>query len=188
MPVLSHLVGGKVYDLNGTLLSGATVTLTHPTITPSISVNSNALGEYVINLSGLSSQWSIGDTFTITASKTAEGTISTTTVISSGGGQVINLTLAETSALTYYAQPLDRYNLNFVLLTHYDGEKVTRERPLPVSSSGIDLLYNPSTSWAITRGDGQPDSETVVIKGVSYKRTFTYTNDILTARSEWVRQ
>ena len=188
MPVTPHLVSGKVYDLYSVALEGAIVTLTHSSIEPVLTAISNASGEYIINLNGLDSQWSKGETFTITASKTAEGTITSENTISGVGGQTINLTLAETSDFNYAANVFNKHNLNFVLLTHYDGAKVTRERPLPVSSSEIDLLYNPSTSWIITRGDGQPDSETVVIRGVSYKRTFIYTNNLMTARSQWVKQ
>ncbi|MAF50785.1 MAG: hypothetical protein CMH64_01710 [Nanoarchaeota archaeon] len=188
MPVLAHLVSGTVYDIYGTALAGATVTLTHISISPSISETTGSDGKYIINLSGLSSQWSAGDSISITASKTAEGTKTETTTISGAGGQTVNLTLAETSDLNYATNVFNKHNLNFVLLTHYDGEKVTRERPLPVSSSEIDLINNPAHSWVITRGDGQPDSETVVIKGVTYTRTFTYTASIMTARSEWVKQ
>lgn len=190
MPVLSHLVSGTVYDIYGVALASATITITHATITPVLSAITGSDGKYIINLSGLSSQWSVGNSITATASKTGEGTKTTTTTIISGGGQTINLTLEETSDLNYYPENVfNQHNLNFALLTHYDGRKVTRERPLPVSSSEIDLLYNPSWSWAITRGDGQPDSESVVIRGVTYTRTFTYNaNGQMITRSEWVRQ
>ncbi len=188
-PISSHLVAGHIYDLYGVALAGATVTLTHKSIEPPISKTTNASGEYVINLSGLSSQWSKGDTITLVASKTAEGTKTEETTIQGTGGQTVNITLAETSDLNYYVTPRNDYVLNFSLLTHYDGEKVTEERPLPVSSSEIDLLNNPSTSWTITRGDGQPDDETVTIRGTSYKRTFSYNTDgMMISRSEWVKQ
>ena len=178
MPVTSHLVSGIVRDRLGDILSGATVTVTHPNITPVLSETTNAKGEYIINLSGLSSQWSVGDSISITANKSTEGTITVDTVILSGGSQTVNLTLAEISDLVFGENSQDRYNLNFALLTTYDGEKVTSTNPLPVSASlDIDLLYNPSLSRVITRSDGNPDSETVtLVNGDVYKRTMTYSN------------
>ena len=189
-PVLSHLVSGTIRDIYGNKLAGATVSLKHTLQDQTLpSVTSVSDGTYVINLSELDSQWSIGEEIKVTASKSAEGTKTETTVISSGGGQTVNITLAETSDLTYYPNDRNIYTLNFSLLVHYDGEKVTRERPLPVSSSEIDLLYNPAHSWTITRSDGQPNSETVVIQGDTYTRTFTYNpSGQMIARSKWEKQ
>lgn len=135
MPTLSHLVSGKVFDIYGAELASATVTISHSSITPSISVNTDSNGEYIINLAGLSSQWSVGDTLTITASKSEQGTITVTREISSGGGQTENLTLAETSDFTFEVKTsnLDRYPLILNIPLHYDGGKITRERGLPVN-------------------------------------------------------
>ena len=113
-PILGHLISGTISDLLGNALAGATVTVTHESITPSLAETSDSTGKYIINLSGLSSQWSVGDTITITASKIAEGTKTITTVISSGGSQTVNITLAETSDLVFGTNSQDRYNLNFV--------------------------------------------------------------------------
>ncbi len=192
-PVLSHLISGTVYDLFGIELAGVTVSIKHVSFDQTIpDVTTGLDGKYLANLSGLTSQWSVGEEIEVTASKTAEGTKTISTIISTGGSQTVNLTLAETSDLIFGENSQDRYNLNFALLTHYDGEKVTRERPFPVSSSEIDLLYNPAHSWEVTNQDGQPESETVTFHGNSYKRTFTYTSvsgaRILTTRSKWARQ
>ena len=145
-PVLSHLISGKVYGLFGigNLLEGATVTITHPSITPSISKTTNAQGEYIINLSKLSSQWSVGDEITITASKTAEGTISVTRTILSGGGQTENLTLGETSDFVFDTQSQNRVNQTMTILTHYDGLNIIRTRPLPVQTEDPLEKYVPT--------------------------------------------
>ena len=188
MPVTPHLVSGRVFDIYGNILEGASVSLTHKTRGSLSAVLTGSDGKYVLNLSKLDSQWVTGESITLIASKTAEGTKIVTTTISGPGGQIVDITLAETSDWVYDILVQDRTFLNMVIPLHYDGEKVTRSRPLPVSSSEIDLLNNPATSWVITRGDGQPNSETVVIRGDTYTRTFTYTNDIMTARSAWVKQ
>ncbi len=194
-PILSHLISGTVYDIFGTELAGATVSIKHVSFDETIpSVTTGSDGKYIINLSGLTSQWSVGDTLSVTASKTAEGTKTISTTITSAGSQTVNLTLAETSDLVRETQVQNAHILNFVLPTHYDGEKVTRTRPLPVQAPiDIDLVYNPTHTWAITNQDGQPDSETVTLAdGNSYKRTFTYTDisgaRMLTTRSKWEKQ
>lgn len=191
MPSLSHILGIKVYSLDSNLLEGASITVTLGS--ESITGTTDSNGECILNMSSFSS-WSVGDTISITAYKINEGIKTSTLVLDNTGGQTIELTLAETSDLSYYEySDTDKYPLVFSLITTYDGEKVTRSNPLPVIVSGqsdyVDLINNPSTVWSITRDDGQPDYEEVTIAGVAYRRTFTYnSNNILIARSEWVKQ
>ncbi len=135
-PILSHLISGTVFDIYGNKLEGATVSITHATrgSVPAKLTVSN--GTYILNLSKLDSQWVIGEEITVTASKTAEGTKSVTVAITSGGGQTVNITLAETSDLSFYVNPRDVYTLSYSILTHYDGENITRLRPFPVQTEG----------------------------------------------------
>ncbi len=190
-PVSNHLVSGTVRDRLGNILVGATVTLTH-TITPVISTTTGSDGKYILNLSGLNTQWSAGQEITLFSTTQFKGRKSSTVAITSGASQSVNLTMEETSDFAFATNTQDRYNLNFNLITTYDGEKVTSVNPLPVSASlGIDLLYNPSLSRVITRADGNPDSETITLtNGDIYKRTMTYkapTGALLT-RSRWIKQ
>ena len=70
-----------------------------------------------------------------------------------------------------------------------DLSTVSSANPLPISGAELDLINNPVTVWTITRPDGQPDSETItLVNGDVYERTFTYTNNLLTTRSKWVKQ
>lgn len=78
-------------------------------------------------------------------------------------------------------------------ILHSVGKKpITLDNPLPIQSTSnpeIDLVNNPSHAWNYTRSDGQPDSEDVTIKGITYRRTFTYNDTgFITARSGWVKQ
>ena len=190
-PVTSHLVSGEVRDRLGNLLVGVTVTLTHESIKPVLSKVTGSDGKYIHNLSGLDTQWTAGQNITLFSTTQFEGRKSTTVTISSGGSQTVNLTMEETSDFKIAeTDELKQHNLNFVTLTTYDQEKVTHVNPLPVNSSEIDLMYNPSTTWVYTRSDGQPDSETVTLaNGDVYKRTFTYdSNDFVISRSEWQKQ
>ncbi len=196
MPTSPHNVTGTIKDIFGNLLAGASVSVSHESIGPILTDTTDSDGVYTVNLGNLESQWSVGEEITIVSNKTAEGRVTLTTPITSGGGQTHNLTLAETSDFDFELQTdlQDRYPFTMVMPVHYDGAKVTRTRPLPVQAPiDIDLVYNPSHSWAITNQDGQPDSETVILAdGNSYKRTFTYTTinggRILTSRSKWEKQ
>ena len=132
-PPLSHIIWGIVYNIYGSKLSEATVTLTHSTGTlPSVITDAN--GEYNMNLGGLPDVWTLGDTLTIKATKSAEGTKTITTTIKIGGSQQEDITLAETSNFVYDTQIQNRTNIVMSIPLHYDGEKVTRERPLPVQT------------------------------------------------------
>ena len=131
-PILPHLVSGKVNDVFGGSLASATVTLTHATIGPILSTTSDSNGDYILNLSGLNSQWSDEQTITVTGTKTAEGTGSTATTIQGIGSQTVNVTLSETSDLNFDKLAQDRTHLFFALISHFDGLKVTRERGIPV--------------------------------------------------------
>ena len=187
--VTNHFVNGTIKDRLGNILVGATVTLTHTSITPVLSTTTGSDGKYIINLGSLSSEWTVGQNITLFSSTQFKGRKSTTVQITSGPSQTVDLTMEETSDSVFASNSQDRYNLNFVTLTTYDQEKITNVNPLPVSSSEIDLLYNPATTWAITRGDGQPDSETVTLaNGDIYKRTFGYSNNIMVSRSQWQKQ
>lgn len=192
MPRTLAQLSGKVYDVSGSVVSGATVTFTHSTGT--ITETSNSVGEYIINYGGLSS-WSVGDSATITANFDGKGTV-TETVTMASGGTTLNLTLIETSSLRYLEKETNQYNLVFTVPTHFDGTKITTTDPLPVkttNNSDIDLVNNPQNEWETTNQDGQPESETVTFaNGEVYKRTFTYSTvsgmRILTLRSAWVKQ
>ncbi len=141
-PITLHQISGRVRDSLGALVVGATVTVTHSSIEPVLPETTNSSGEYIINLDGLSSQWAKGDSISITATKartptSLRETVTTADTIKGTGGQTIdlNLVIDETSELVFAVNTQDRYNLNFSLITTFDGEKVTHSNPLPVDIS-----------------------------------------------------
>ena len=144
-PPLSYVVYGFVYDIYGIILSNATVNLTHSTNT--ISGTTDANGEYNINLGNLPDVWAVGDSISIKGTKTAEGTKTVSTTILGGGSQRQDITLAETSDFVYDTQVQNRTNIVMAIPLHYDGLKVTRERPLPV------LTQNPLEQYRSTDDD-----------------------------------
>ncbi len=144
MPATAHLINGKVKDIFGNALAGATVELTHSSITPVLSATTDPTGTYIINLAKLDSQWSKGQEFDIKGSKTAEGKKTETVIISGTGGQTVNITLEEVSDFVYDPPPQDRTNLTQTIPLHYDGEKITRQRPFPVMNENVTDKYRPA--------------------------------------------
>ena len=189
-PVSNHLVSGTVKDRLGNILVGVTVTLTHE-IKPVLSVNTDSDGKYILNLGSLDEEWAVGQNITLFSSTQFKGRKSTIVAISSGASQTVDLTMEETSDFKIAAtDDLKQHNLVFTTLTTYDQEKVTHVNPLPVDTPGDRNINDPATSWSITRGDGQPDSESITLaNGDIHKRTFTYDgNAFLVARSRWEKQ
>ena len=187
-PKSSHQILGKVYDADVNLLEGATVLLTHVSSEETLPTTTNSSGEYILNLKNLTS-WAVGDSITLKASKTKYGQKTETLIVTSSPGDTKDITLEYTS--DYGISPIEYKKLlaNATILFDFEGNLITPENPLPVNNTDFDLINNPSTSWVLTRADRQPDSETITIKGVSYKRTFTYNDDGgLIARSNWVKQ
>ena len=152
-PPSSHIVFGTIFDIFGTKLADVIVTLTHETITPVISTTTDANGEYDLNLGDLSDAWSVGQNITLKASKTAEGVKSVTVAITSGGSQRHDITLAETSDFVYDTQVQNRTNIVMAIPLHYDGLKVTRERPLPI------LTENPIEKYQTADQDVNGDPQ-----------------------------
>jgi len=138
MPRTPANLKGRIYDVDGSIISGATVILTHSSGT--ISKVSNSEGDYILNYGDLSS-WIPGDSATITVTVSGKGTISETISMESGG-TVFNLTLAETSDLTYTETLQNVHNLVFTLPVGFDGTKISNTNPLPVKvidSSGANV-------------------------------------------------
>ena len=184
-PKTSHLIGIKIYNINSQLLDGATVTLTLGTEV--LTQTSNSDGEAIFNAANFSS-WSVNDEVTATASKTSEGTKTETIVLTSAGGQKSTITLAQTSDLAFLNPEVDNaYPLTFALLTDYSGEKITESNPLSVSAE--TLLNEPAMAVTYDTSN-RLSTQTITVKGVEYKRTFTYTGTgfQFTARTAWIKQ
>ena len=190
-PVTNHLVSGTVRDRLGNLLTNTTVTLTHATIKPVLTTTTGSDGKYILNLSGLDTEWSVGQDITLFSSTQFKGRKSTTVEISSGANQTVNLTMEETSDFSIApTNETKQHNLNFATLTTYDQEKVTHENPLPVDTTGDRNVNDPAIEFVITRSDQQPDSETITLaNGDKHKRIFTYNSTgIQISRSKWEKQ
>ena len=78
-------------------------------------------------------------------------------------------------------------------LVDEEGNEISSNNPLPVFI--IDENFesvNVERSWNITNIDGQPEYEEVIYKGITYRRTFTYTTidgmRTMTTRGAWIEQ
>ena len=142
-PVRPYLITGKLKGIYGNNIANASISLTHTTITPVLSATTSTNGEYTINLGKLGSQWSQGDSLSISSTVAGEGRITLSTTIKKvGGGQTENLTLGETSDIDFEPKTADlnRNQLVLALPILFDGTKVTREKPLPVQNV-LDRVY-----------------------------------------------
>jgi len=185
MPI-PHLIAGRIYSFNGDLVSGAQVTC------GSVSATSNSLGEYVLSVSG-----NDGDSVSLLAYKEAVGR-KTVSINLTSAPLTQDFTLEQTSDLDYFSTPQERYPLNFCMLVDYEGNKFSKENPLSVistidvSPNSFDLVNNPSVSLGNIGNDGQADYIEVTINGVTYRRTYTYTEinrmRMLSGWSKWVKQ
>ena len=181
MPTKALQIRGRIYDVNGITVDSAIVTLTHSSKT--LSFTSNSIGEYIFNLGDLSS-YSVGDEITLNASKATKGRKSETVTIDKGGNTV-NITLEETSDLTYTETEQNVHNLVFVVPTSFDGEKITHLNPLPVTNS--DILLNEPSLANIYDSNKRLSTQTIIVNGIQYRRTFTYigTNFQFALRTKW---
>ena len=140
MPSQSHLINGKVYDIYGISLAGASVSVVHTNGT--LPATTNSSGEYIVNLGSLSS-WTLGDPLSIIASKPGEGSKTETTTISSGGGQTENITLEEEEQVEGMDSE-SRAKINKVILISYDKRDINRTNRLPVVTEDALDNYQPS--------------------------------------------
>lgn len=67
MPGAPYILSGKCYDVNGSLLTSGTVTLTHEVSSSQLSASINGLGEVMFNMADLAS-WTDGDFVRMTVS------------------------------------------------------------------------------------------------------------------------
>ncbi len=186
-PRQGKIIGITVFDIYGNILSGASVLVTIDTGSKTKTTGTD--GKTTINLYDIGA-WTAGDSATITASKTGEGSKTETLVLDSAGGQKINITLEEEEVYEKQEPDADYVPIRKVILIDYAGDDINHSNPLPVKTiDSLNLFDNPETEWTITRSDGQPDEELVTIRGVSYKRTFTYNSDgVMIKRSRWIKQ
>ncbi len=128
-PPTSHPIRIKIYDINGALLEGATVSLTLGTNDP-ITETSNSKGEVVLNVANAGS-WTVGQSITLTATKTGVGTV-TSTLVLTNSPQETSLTLTQTSDFYYEENDCNVHRLDFVMLVDFQGNKITNVNPLPI--------------------------------------------------------
>lgn len=183
MPSEPSTIQGKLYDLDGAIVTSATITLTKGTSV--LTITSNSAGEYSFNLGNFSS-WSVGDSATLACTVTGKGTISESITLEKGS-TYLDLTLVETSNLTYTETAQNVHNLVFVVPTLFDGTKVNNSNPLPVKADS--MLTEPALTNTYD-SKNRLSTQTITVGGIDYKRTFTYsgTNFQFITRSAWVRQ
>ena len=142
------------------------VTLKHTSSGETLSATTNSSGQYSVDLADLTT-YAVNDAFTVSVD-TRSGNDASFQITRNG------------------------VDIRSRVLSDVQGKVHDENYPLPVVL-GSKLVGHPQvtanvrTDWTITRGDGQPDDETITLPdGSQYNRTFSYnTNGIMTMRSRW---
>ena len=183
-PTVPFLVLVTVTNSSGTAEASAEVIFSSAAKT-SIIQRTNSLGILIFDIANI--DYTSGETITITTNDRFNNDTSIDTFTASGSMYEANITLEQrTKAVrtTGYAVPS---------VIHTIGDKpVTEDNPLPVTlidtADIVDLTNNPSTVWAYTGSDFQPTTETITLRGRSYRRTLTYdSSKRIISRSSWVK-
>ena len=181
-----YLVSGTVKLANLDAASSAQITFTINSL--SKTVTSNTSGQYVIDLADIG--YTTGDEATYSVNDEFNNEYYIGTFIISGENKSLDVTLSARDKDTMVLPPFNR-SIN---IFNPGGEVVSDDNPFAVKLVGHlnghpEIGGNVSTTWTITRTDGQPDAETVTFPdGKSYQRNFTYNIEgFLTIRSRWIR-
>jgi len=182
MPQTPYLVRGIVTKSNSLASPNSIIIFTTSFGTKTHTTESD--GKYTFDLANIG--YTSGEAVTYYGIDENENENYSGTFTISGGGQSLDIALSSRSDKVVV--PDNRSTQLF----NIGGKIVSEDNPLPVTlintADIVDLTNNPNNSWDL-RSDGQPTSETITIKGVSYKRTFTYSPmGGMTTRSKWVRQ
>jgi len=192
-PRLTHLITGTVKDLSGNLVVGAGVSVTN-SASESDTVTSSSKGVYIVNLGNVG-DWEVGDAVSVRGYKVGVGEVSVSVIVTNSPADTVNLVLSQSDKFVAHEPSTQYIQWNKVTLSDWEGKNHGSHYPLSIQTTDnrVDLVFNPSFVWGITRGDGQPDSITVtLVDGRVFKKTYTYTDvggmSRRTAESKWVKQ
>ena len=187
MPGTSYIVYGIVYNNSNTNIANARITFSNQTESSgSKDVYTTSNGKYLFDLANIG--WSNGDTIAYEAYDEFNNEMVSSSFVISGENKELNITLEIVSEPKNSSLPNRGTNIYNI-----GGNVVSLDNPLPVTlintADLIDLTNNPNFIWEYD-SKGRIISDTITIRGVSYKRTYTYTGSNWNAntRSKWVRQ
>lgn len=177
MPSTPYVINGTIKNSNTLNIANARITFT--TTLGSVSKISDSTGKYVLDLANAG--YTVGETVSYSVIDSKKNEIYEGTFEVSGANKTINITLG------LRTNTINSPGNKDIQIHNIGGEIVSQDNPFHVID--LNLPDNYKITWTITRTDMQPDAETIVLKGVTYKRTFTYNaSNVLIERSEWVRQ
>lgn len=176
MPTIPYLVSGTVSNSNGNLLSNALIYFY--SASGSSNTTTNSKGQYTIDLASIG--YTNGETIRYAAYDQFENEKYSGTFAITGGSKTINISLSiiKDAVVVRSNRDTQIYNIG--------GKPVSQDNPFPIINQNLPENYD--SVWVITREDFQPDTETITLNGSTYKRTFGYTNNVMTTRSRWVKQ
>ena len=179
MPTTPYIVKGIINDSKSNPSNSAIIEFKSANATKTTASDSS--GKYLFDLADI--DYVSGETISYSVKDKYNNEYYSGSFVVSGSNKTLNVTLSvrENAEVVRGNRDTQIYGIG--------GRPISQNNPFPVTNvnnSEIDLVNNPATSWTITRPDGQPDKETITLaSGDVYYRTFTYTSNILTARSKW---
>ena len=181
-PLIPFLVSGTVTNSNGIVSELAVLNIKNVSESTSRLVIADSNGNYNYDLANLG--YTSGDTIRIICSIRFFNETNTETFTVEGDNKTLNFSLKIRSD-----QVRGGGNTDLKLQT-IGGKPVSSDNPLPVmlinSADIIDLVNNPEIDWTYSGNNFFPDTQTVTIRGVSYRRRFTNdSNGRTTKRSKW---
>lgn len=145
----------------------------------------NSKGRYLIDLANVG--YTAGETVSYSARDVNANEVFNGTFTLENDSKELNVALSERTGAV--SVPSNRATQVYTI----GGVAVSEDNPLPVavinSADVIDLINNPDYAYTYD-GNGRAISETVTIRGVSYKRIFGYSGTDLqpVTKSKWVQQ
>ena len=149
--------------------SSLTVTLRNVTNSETATVTTDALGDYSFDANNWTSGYSDGNSVRISV-----------TDLDATARTDVNDSMRDHKTFQTTANAWRN------LLSDRRGNEYTERYPIPVESIN-NYIGEQNPSWAATYSAGLIATETIVLKGVSYRKTYTWSGGNLTAETAWVR-
>ena len=185
MTQIPFIISGTVNNSNGIASSLAIVLITNTTTSsaPAL-VKADSNGAYNHDLADTG--YTAGDVIQVIGKDVSNNETVTEEFTVSGQNKTLNLNLVARTGVIWPS------GNRGIAIHNIGGEPVSEDNPLPVSiinsADIIDLVNNPEIEWGYNSNAFSPDTQTVTIKGESFRRTFTKdSRGRTTKRSKWER-
>ena len=183
MPNIPYPIYGTIKNSSNATISNVRITIANITSSSgSLTSYSNYEGKFILDLANLG--YTDGDNISYETYDEFLNEEFSGTFIVSGINYNLNVSLALIS------EAKDLPSNRATQIYNIGGKTVSLDNPFPVrlmNYNEIDTANNPNYEWSI-RSDGQPNYIDMFIGEKVYRKTYTYTSNIRTKESKWIRK